>query len=252
MSPVSAYVPEYKELFEFLSSPSLPTSEQPAIVFGRSDPIVAHKLVGLAADHLVSRAVITGGVGKDTGDLLERGYTSEADFLNKEAESNAGSRGVILPEIDLDEKAVNGAQNAENGLKIHLVKAPEMIAVTGIIHATSARRLSEQIKWTAANKFDLGPNFTVNTAPSDYSFDPRLEKDRKEALNEYKRLLDYPEQGLLLPQAELPDNLTDFVTSILGDQEIKPVKAWQSTLLRFAPPKVQLAIIKIAEKRGRM
>lgn len=243
---------EYGELFDFLSAPSLPTQEQPAIVFGRSDPIVAHKLVDLAADHLVSRAVITGGVGKDTGDLLQRGFSSEADFLGKEAESNADSRGVALPKVALDEKAANGAQNAENGLRIHLANDPKIVAVTGVIHATSARRLSEQIKWTAANIFNLGADLRVNTAPSNYQFDPTREKDRKEALNEYKRLLDYPEQGLLLPQTELPDNLTDFVMSILGDQEIKPVKAWQSTLLRLAPPKVQLAIIKIAEKRGRM
>jgi hypothetical protein len=43
----------YREIFDYLSVPSLPSSKEPAIVFGRNDPLAARKLGDLAILGLV-------------------------------------------------------------------------------------------------------------------------------------------------------------------------------------------------------
>ena len=242
-----ADIAKYLEIFDFLSAPSLPTSQEPAIVFGRNDQLVAQKLVYLASLNLVEAAVITGGIGKDTGDLLKQGYHSEAHFLDDTASQYAYFLGFSLPQTYLDEKASNGGENARNGLDILVANGHNMSSLTTVLHATSARRLSETVKFEAQKK-GLSPK--VHVAPSNYGFDPTKLKDQDESASELLRLADWPKQNQLGTQEDLPENLVDFARERHGDAP-KPVAPWQANLLRVIPKGPRLQLIKFAAEHGR-
>lgn len=239
---------KYAEIFDYLSAPDLPDSPEPAIVFGRNDPRVAHKLGDLAIPGLVEIAVISGGVGKDTGDLLARGYSSEADFLFQEAQSDAQTRDYELPHLIKDEKAANGVENAHNSLNLLKKYSNGLAAVTAIAHATSAKRLSESVKFESIRILDASP--VVHTAPTDYNFDPYNDKDRQEAASELLRLAERPAMGFLGEQNDLPDYLVDFIKERHGNAPT-PIKTWQTNLLRALPAGPRLKVIELAVRLGR-
>ncbi len=74
---------KYQQLFDYLAAPNLPTDSEAAIVFGRKDARIAHALGDLVIPNLVTIAVISGGIGKDSGDIRRLGYNSEADYLHE-------------------------------------------------------------------------------------------------------------------------------------------------------------------------
>lgn len=200
---------KYKQLFDYLSAPNLPTESEAAIVFGRKDSRVAHALGDLVIPNLVTVAVITGGIGKDSGDIEQLGYRSEADYLHDKLLDDANSRSYSLPRVLIEPNARNGGENARFSLGLLSGNAMLTPSITTVAHATSARRLAEMARHTART---LAPEVVdVHIKPTDYSFDPKNPQDQEEAIAEMTRLIEWPDKGWLLPQEELPENLVDFV-----------------------------------------
>lgn len=238
---------KYLEIFDYLSAPELPNTAEPAVVFGRNDRRVAHALGDLVIPGLVEVAVITGGIGKDSGDLLERGFRSEAHYLTKEAEADGGVRRYVMPRVLVDEKASSGGENARFSLALLSQNGYEPGSLTAVAHATSARRLGETLKFEAAKKTGTEP--VVHRKASAYNFDPTNQADRDEAASELLRLADWPSRGWLGEQADLPANLVDFARETHGDAP-KPVAAWQGSVLRLIPKAPRLKLIQFAASRG--
>lgn len=107
-------IKRYNEVFDYLRGESRPDTQEPTVVFGRNDEKVAEAAGNLVIRNLVTGMVITGGFGKDSGNLAEIGYTSEADFLHQKLRLDSIKRSYTLPNILLDEEATNGGENARN------------------------------------------------------------------------------------------------------------------------------------------
>lgn len=202
----------YTKMFDYLSAADLPTDPEALVVFGRNDPRVAHAAGDLAIANLAEVVVITGGFGKDSGDLAERGFRSEAHFLGHELEKDASRRGFFLPEVHLDEEAKNGGDNARNSTDILIVQGYSTASVTAVAHATSLRRLAETLKFEGGKK--LGAEPIVHRMPSAYEFDASNPVDQAEAIGEINRLADWPARGILGAQPDLPENLVDFANDM--------------------------------------
>jgi len=242
-------VQKYAEIFDYLSAPDAPVSPEPTVVFGRKDPLVARAAGDLVVAGLAGGIVITGGIGKDSGDILEQGFRSEAHYLGSELDKNLSRRvpEIKPPHVVLEEEATNGGENARNSLAILAERAIDLSHMTGVAHATSARRLGETLKFEAEKQ--TGGPVVVHRVPSAYRFDPKNPADQKEAAAELLRMADWPAKGWLGPQTELPDaNLVDFVRDVHGNAP-KPVSAWQSALLRRMPVGIRTRVIDLASRR---
>lgn len=201
-------VKKYNQIFDYLSTPQLPVSPESTIIFGRQDERVAHAAGDLVLANLVDVAVITGGIGKDSGDLVERGFRSEAHYLEKQLHADAFARHYTLPTIYLDEAARNGGENARNSISILNDNEHNLSHLTAVAHATSARRLAEMLK-----KEGLGINGAVPEVyvkPTAYDFDATNPTDQDEARAELLRLADWPAKDWLLEQPDLPHDLVEF------------------------------------------
>lgn len=196
-------------MFDYLSAPTLPAYAESTVVFGRNDAKVAQAAGELILANLAETIVISGGVGKDTGNLLERGYRSEAHFLESEIRTQAQAAGYAhrIPEMFIDEAATNGAENARNSLALLHNNNRSIVSLTAVAHATSARRLAEGLKHEAKLQ---GVNSQVYVQPSAYPFNPDNPVDQQEARAELLRLADWPEKNWLGPQTDLPEDLVDF------------------------------------------
>lgn len=206
----------YAELFDYLSTPDLPQNPEPAILFGRKDPLVAKALGDLILPGLITDAVITGGIGKDSGDIVALGYTSEAEYLKHHLDHDQAERGYDMPRVLIEPNARNGGENAR--FSLGLLRGGNMLlpSLTAVAHATSARRLAEMVRHAAMS---LAPEIQhVHVKPSAYVFDPRNPSDQKEAVAEMIRLADWPAKGWLLPQDAIPQNLVDFSKDIEKSQ----------------------------------
>jgi hypothetical protein len=233
--------------FEYLRLPLSPTEARPTLVFGRNDLLVARTAGKLIVDERVTELVISGGIGKDTGDLLDRGFRSEADFLNRQLRLYLAEEGILPPHTLLDERATTGGLNARNGLRL-LASHPgvSLEQFTAVAHATSLRRLAECARFEAA-KQNLQTN-TVHRVPTAYAFDPSSARDQKEALTELLILADWPARGWLLEPAPSEAPPTDLVayardTGIKTPNRPSPLA---STVLSYLPKRLQAKIIAAA------
>jgi len=207
---------KFEKIFEYVSastSATLPSQEAPLILFGRNDELVAEKAGQIITAKLAEVVVITGGIGKDTGDLRERGYRSEAHYLEKKILEQELQE---QPRILLDEKAKNGGENARFSLAILSEQGyfDEPTDLITAIHATSARRLAATVE-REAQKASY-PVRNIHIAPTDYGFDPKYLVDQHEATGELIRLADYaaPDKDFIVPQADLPEDLLEFAREV--------------------------------------
>jgi hypothetical protein len=237
------YESHYTEIFDYLSAPEYPANAEPAVVFGRQDPLVAHTAGKLAAAELAQVFVITGGIGKDSGDLVKRGYDSEAAYLDEVLTDYAAEHTVSLPPVVLEKKARHGGENAGFSLNILDERGFALDSITGVIHATSSLRLAETIRFKALREH--GIDTTVHRAPTPYIFDPKNPADQKEAVAELLRLADWPSQDLLLPRHDLPPNLIDFVRDVHGDARTPapPSKA-KLAIFNLLPSRLQQTVLR--------
>ncbi len=199
------------KMFEFLSEPSLPDVAHNAIVFGRKDGRLADSLVQLQRIGLLGTAVITGGIGKDSGDIRGQGFGSEAEWLKHQAVI----LGVDPARIIMETRARNGGENARFALGLLSLYGLEVDPITVVAHATSARRLSETVKHESI--LAGIPIETIYRVPTRYDFDPFFEIDAREAFDEYARLVNWPtrpEGAWLQAQEGLDPNLVDYVQDV--------------------------------------
>ncbi|HSX29745.1 MAG TPA: hypothetical protein VLE73_04270 [Candidatus Saccharimonadales bacterium] len=232
---------KYKQTFDFLSAPFLPTSPEPAVAYGRSDRLVAVALGDLIADSLVSKAVITGGVGKDTQALLTQGYRSEAQFLNAQLWEDSWERGYKLPDVWLDEKALHRGENARNSVK----RLGRLSSTTAVAHATQCRSLAASLEFAIAQKTGMRP--TIHRKPTAYTFNPENPSDQAEAARELLILADWSAKGWLLSQPFLPEDLIDFARDVHGTAP-EPVSSLKTAVLHALPRRLRLRAIQAAAK----
>jgi hypothetical protein len=192
---------------------------------------------------------ITGGVGKDTGELLDYGYRSEAHYLDGVVANYVAQHDIEPPRIMLEEKACHGGENARFSLAM-LTKAGFPVGnLTAVTPATSARRLTETLRFEADKRISQGHELAiVHTKPSDYDFDPRRPADQKEAAKELLRLADWPEAGLLHRQADLDLELVEFARAKHPGTPYPPSNL-ATFMLRRLPPRVRLEAIKLMARR---
>ncbi len=204
-----SYSKQYRELFDFLSAPESPPVHSRAgeVVFGRKN-----KLVGRKALEVVTRQtpwiIITGGIGKDSGDLT----VPEAEYLAAIMQDEKDPD-QTLPPMYLDILATNGGENVRNSLDIiGSENLHHTDGLTVVSHATSLRRLAETMKHETAKRIqNVSPVYRIG---SDYKFDVNNSTDRQEAIAEMVRLINWPKNDWLLPQENLPENLIDFTRDI--------------------------------------
>jgi hypothetical protein len=199
---------KYNQIFEYLSTDDPAQHETGLVVFGRKDLLVARKALEIIQRGDAHWTIITGGFGKDSGDLP----IPEATYLFNEISHQSTLDHTTLPPTFLDTEATNGGENSRNSLAIiKNEKLSNLNGVTAVAHATSSRRLGEMLKHAASQE---NMPLSVYREATDYSFDPTNPADQKEARGELLRLADWPDKKWLLPQYDLPDNLVDFARDI--------------------------------------
>lgn len=207
---MSNYAPQYQQIFEYLRAEQRPEHRAGAVVFGRKDERVGSALVRLARDNMASWAVITGGTGKDSGDLK----IPEAEYLAQTIQIEADNKNVFLPPLFIETQATNGGENARNSLTVIRRGLLSVAAgITTVAHATSSVRLRETLRHTLEKE---GSPVTVYNVSSDYPFDPSNPADQQEATAEMLRMADWPAKDWLLPQPDVPQNLVDFARDVHG------------------------------------
>ncbi len=231
----------YDQVFAFLSSASIPTAAESALVFGRSDPLVAHAAGNLAAQGLVDFLVITGGIGKDSAGVVQAGYSSEAAFIGHELAVYADWHNFTLPPTKLEEKAMNGRENVTLGLRTFQKQEWPINPIVAVCHATSAARLAATLKHELRN---IVNEPLVHIQPSTYAFDSANPHDQHEATKELLRLIDWPEKGHLDPIA-IPANLVDFATDSGLATPLYPSSRLLDNAFRLLPPRLRIAALHL-------
>lgn len=240
-----SYGNKYNQLFEYLSAADLPKTSEAAIVFGRDDLRVARALGDLIIPDLVTTAVITGGVGKDSSGIIRKGYRSEARFLGNELIIDSSLRGYNnkMPSVIFEDRAATGDENAKFSLEKLIRVGIGIQTITAVAHATSARRLAETTKIYSSKL--SGADTTVHVKPTAYNFDPSNPVDTYEATAEFKRLMSW---AIFNGIVELPPELVDFVTDLNIKTPKQPSSLATNTLRSIYPLAFRVWLMKQAAK----
>lgn len=228
-------------MFDYFSAPNVPTSDESGIAFGRSDPLVARAIGDLATEGLLPQVVITGGVGKDSGDILGQGFHSEAAFLKHALELDANDRGYAIPKVLLEERAMNGRENVIFGLRTLRSQGYAVDPITVIAHATSAARLAATLKHELGIQTAAKP--TVHIKPTDYHFDAENPMDQHEATKEILRLVHWPKEGHL-DETNVPTEFVDFAQDTGLKTPLYPTSRLINGLFRMLPPSLRIIALR--------
>ncbi len=200
---------KFDQMFDYLSAPEGEASGDGAFVFGRKDVLVARSMANLVVTRAVEYAVISGGIGKDSGDLaLPNVMIPEAHYLAILAEQ----MGLPLDKLLIDIKAKNGGDNARNGIDLIVANEKPHDSLVVVAHATSLRRLTEQLRFEAGKKDFIAGR--ISALPTAYMFDAFSLVDQREAVGEMKRLLEWPQKDWLGEQPDLPMELAEYAVAI--------------------------------------
>lgn len=153
-------------------------------VFGRNDSDLAYAAQVLHADGIVKKVLVTGGIGKDAGDLSKLGL-SEAHYLS----ALMYDLGVPADDILIESKATNGGENSRLGLQmIHDagVKAEKIILLA---HPSNALRLMAVHTFEARN---MGFEAKYQLAVCDWDFDAENISHQNLVIGECLRLIEWP------------------------------------------------------------
>jgi hypothetical protein len=210
----------YEEMFDYLREVPAPEESAGLLVFGRKEPLVAYAAGGLIVAGLAEFAVISGGVGKDSGDLT----VPEAVYLKDELSTYLADRdeSETIP-ILTETKATNGGENVRFSLDLmdatgipdlpSLNYHPSLITVAW---AVSARRLHELTKHEADQRGTPIENLrgvATDTTFGEHADDPKF---LAEIVAEYQRFDKWPGKGWLRPDAgaDLDPNLVEFANDM--------------------------------------
>lgn len=233
---------KYDEMFDYLRTVPTPTESAGLLVYGRDDAKVAYAAGDAIMQGLGDFIVITGSLGKDTGDLK----VPEAHFLRDELLTHYPEV-ADLP-LYMETKAVHGTSGARNGLKLMKKEnLPFQDALTTVAHATSARRLTETTRHQAIKRGT--PIKHVFGIASKYSFKPENPADQQEAAAELLRLADWPAQGNLQPQADLPENLVDFAHDRHGPAPKEPSRIVEAGFTLMPDPIKRIVFNYLASRQ---
>ena len=195
------------------------TKADGAFVFGRADPRIADRTYTLFRNELIDYAMISGGIGKDSG-ALERLELPEAEYL---AARLRWTHGVQDDKLLVESFASNGGENSRFGIQNILNSGRAHDNLIMVAHSTSLRRL-----WAShlveAEKMGFEANYQLRG--SEYDFDPRNLNDRNEAVTELIRLAVWPEKKWSKEQEDLPLDLGEYAKDYLKDQleEVAQIK----------------------------
>ena len=177
-------LPKIEEMYDYLRAPAgeLPDEVDVAFVFGRKS---SHLIT--AATKAARRTrflVVSGNVGKDSGDLPARGIP-EATFIA----DGVRRRALIHPRfVRTDLNAKNGLENARNGIDIIMneLGLPRVDTLATVMHGPQVRRLGATFEHQA-QRAGLEIGRLVHLA-TDYPFDPTNLYDQYEVAGEIVRL----------------------------------------------------------------
>lgn len=180
-----------------------------AFVFSRADKLLAQKVVDLYLLNKIKYVMFTGGIGKDSGPLIELDLPESA----YQAAMLTWSYNVGFPfdRIFVETKATNGAQNSRFGIDKIIEIRKQYSDLNGniiiVAHATSLRRL-----WAAHLTIARERHFDeeYQLVATDYNFDPEDPIDQKEAVEELLRLADWPKKEWAIEQNDLPIDLVSY------------------------------------------
>ena len=209
----------YEAMFDYLRDVPVPEKSAGLLVFGREDPAVAHAAGDLIMADLAEFTVITGGVGKDSGDL--QGPEAEhlagklCTYLTRESVETG-----VLPKKTLiftETAATNGAENVNLSLDLMdetgLAYQPRL---TTVAWAVSARRLHELAKHEADRRGT--PIADLRGVATDTTFGEHADNPKflAEIVAEYQRFDKWPGKGWLRADAgaDLDANLVDFANDM--------------------------------------
>jgi len=204
----------YQDIFNYLSVAEPPTEPAGMVVFGRHDPELrlVHAVASVAQSEEIDFIVPTGGYGKDSG---------PAKF--PEAINFSGGFMVIEPPMNFipvypEVYAATGEQNAKYSLdKMNEQNLSYRRVITAVAHATSLRRLSEQLRHEAIKRGT--PIQKIYKVPTEHPFDAENPRDQEEACAELLRLANWPRFGWLQKQVDLPSDLVDFAKRQPGSKD---------------------------------
>jgi uncharacterized SAM-binding protein YcdF (DUF218 family) len=190
----------YKKIFDYLmrQDNDLPRSDG-AIAFCRADPLIAKKAKELFDKGLIDFIIFTGGIGKDSGPLIDINLPEsiyQAALLRYK--HNVSDEKIIV-----EPNAMNGIENSKLSLeKINTLPHENVIL---IIHPLQLLRIQEVHKKIAQ---EMGINAKFYATPTDYVPDPNNEKDQREAIREILKI-----DSLDMIDEPVPKQFLDFAVS---------------------------------------
>lgn len=198
MKPFSPEAEKVSQIYDYLTAPTsgLPDHSDVTFVFGRKSPELITATAEAAA--VSGYLVVSGNVGKDSGDLPETGIPESSYVID-------GLGAIMLNNVLRETKAVNGIEAAKYGVQIIgrnlCLKSLDTLVV--VMHSTQTRRLGG-IMAMQAKRAGLGINQLIHY-PTGYSFDPSSRYDQHEAASELVMINNYASGHR--PNLELPDDL---------------------------------------------
>jgi hypothetical protein len=177
-------IPRIKDMYDFMVEPagSLPDYSEVTVVFGRksSDLVATAAAAALRSKYIV----VSGNVGKDSGDLPAK-KNPEATYV---IDNVAKRTGIARNRFYADTKAKNGLDNARNSIDIiqNELGINVVEGVAAIIHSTSLRRLGGTLA-RQARVMGLGVD-KLTLVKTGYDFKPGNIFDQSEVAGEIQRV----------------------------------------------------------------
>jgi hypothetical protein len=199
-----------QEMFDYVNIESKTLKHADgAFVFLRADPKIAEKISQLFRDGLIEYALLTGGFGKDSGQLKKLGIT-EAEF---QASLLTVMYNIDTSKLVLEKKALNGAENSKFGIEKILEERLSHNNLIIVSHPTQMRRFYAVHKGIAKLKgFEANYQF----ASSGYEFNPKNPVDQQEVVLEIIRLADWPNTySECKRQPDLKEDLVDYARMLM-------------------------------------
>ena len=156
-----------------------------AFVFGRYDATFAKVATALYHDDAVKKVLVTGGIGKDSGDLTNL-KIPEAHFLA----SIMLEEGVQGDDLLVEPFATNGAANSKLGTEMIVAAGITAKRIVLVGHPATLLRLSA-VHTRIARSLGFEAGYQLFAVDTDFVLG--REKDQKTIIGECWRLWDYPQ-----------------------------------------------------------
>ncbi len=195
-----------RDMFDYLSSDDsgLLLKANGAFVFCRDDPLVARTVSDLMNKGLADYAMFTGGIGKDSGYLI--------DLSLPEAKWQAGLlnmvHGINKKNIYIEPTASNGGECCRFGIDTIIKNELPHKNLIIVCHPTSLRRVKSVLTYIAREEKNFDSDYQKIGTP--YAFNPENPNDQKEAVAEMLRIADWPSRGWADKQDDLPIDLVEY------------------------------------------